>query len=44
MMLTNLYGYAMCQNLPFDDIKTIKNNKLEDILNTSDDNEYGYFN
>ena len=39
----NLYGYAMCQSLPYDEIKIIENYKLEDILNTSDDSEYGYF-
>ena len=31
----NLYGYAMCQSLPYDEIKIIENYKLEDILNTS---------
>ena len=39
----NLYGYVMCQNLPYDEIKIIENYKLEDILNTSDDSDYGYF-
>ena len=39
----NLYGYAMCQSLPYDEIKINNDIKLEDILNTSDDSEYGYF-
>ena len=39
----NLYGWAMSQYLPFDDIKFDNNVKLEDILNTEDDSEIGYF-
>ena len=33
----------MCQSLPYDEIKFNNDIKLEDILNTSDDSEYGYF-
>ena len=39
----NLYGWAMSQYLPYDDIKFDNNVKLEDILNTPDDSEIGYF-
>ena len=39
----NLYGWAMSQYLPYDDIKFDKNVKLEEILNTPDDSEIGYF-
>ena len=39
----NLYGWAMSQYLPYDDIKFDNNIKLEDILNTPDDSEIGYF-
>ena len=39
----NLYGWAMSQYLPYDDIKFDGDVKLEDILNTSDDCEVGYF-
>ena len=39
----NLYGWAMIQYLPYDDIKYDNNVKLEDILNTSDDSQIGYF-
>ena len=40
---TNLYGHSMSQPLPFDEIKFEQNIKLEDILNTPDDNNIGYF-
>ena len=33
----------MSQYLPYDDIKFNNNVKLEDILNTPDDSEIGYF-
>ena len=33
----------MSQYLPYDDIKFDKNVTLEDILNTPDDSEIGYF-
>ena len=39
----NLYGWAMSQYLPYDEIKFVDNVKLGDILNTSDDSEVGYF-
>ena len=39
----NLYGWEMSQYLPYDAIKFVDNVKLEDILNTSEDNEVGYF-
>ena len=38
-----LYGHSMCQPLPYDGSKFDKNVKLEDILNTPDDSDYGYF-
>ena len=33
----------MSQYLPYDDIKFDKNVTLEDILNTEDDSQIGYF-
>ena len=39
----NLYGLAMSQYLPYDDIKLDNKVKLDDISNTSDDSELGYF-
>ena len=39
----NLYGHSMSQPLPFDEIKFDKNVTLEDILNTPDDSDIGYF-
>ena len=39
----NLYGWAMSQYLPYDDIKFDNNIKLEDILNTPDDSQYWLF-
>ena len=39
----NLYGHSMSQPLPYDEIKFDKNIKLEDILNTPDDSDIGYF-
>ena len=38
----NLYGHSMSQPLPFDEIK-FDNVELEDILNTPDDSDIGYF-
>ena len=38
-----LYGHSMCQPLPYDEVKIDKNVKLEDILNTPDDKDIGYF-
>ena len=49
MDATNLYGHSMSQMLPYDEIETwhghpdLYMNWLEEILNTSDDNEIGYF-
>ena len=39
----NLYGHSMSEPLPYDEIKFDKNVKLEDILNTPDDSDIGYF-
>ena len=39
----NLFGHSMSEPLPYDEIKFDKNVKLEDILNTPDDNVIGYF-
>ena len=39
----NLYGHSMSQQLPFDEIKIDKNITLENILNTADDSDIGYF-
>ena len=39
----NLYGHSMSQLLPYDEIKFDTNVKLEDILNTPDDSDIGYF-
>jgi hypothetical protein len=41
-MLSNLYGWAMSESLPFKDIKFDNNVTLEEVLNTKDDNETGY--
>ena len=38
----NLYGHSMSQYLPYDEIK-FYNVTLEDILNTPDDSDIGYF-
>ena len=39
----NLYGWAMSQPLPYDEIKFDNNVKVENILNTPDDSDIGYF-
>ena len=39
----NLYGRSMSQPLPYDEIKFDNNVNLEDILNTRDDSDIGYF-
>ena len=39
----NPYGHSMSQYLPYDEIKFDNNIKLEDILNTPDDSDIGYF-
>ena len=38
-----LYGHSMSQSLPYDENKFDRNVKLEDILNTSDDSDIGFF-
>ena len=41
---TNLYGFSMSQALPYDNIKfETENVCLEEILNTPDDSDIGYF-
>ena len=40
---TNLYGHSLSQMLPYDEIKFEKDFCSEEILNTSDDSEVGYF-
>ena len=39
----NLYGHSRSEYLPYDEIKIDQNVKLEDILNTSDESDIGYF-
>ena len=39
----NLYGHSMSEPLPYDEIKFDKNVELEDVLNTPDDSDIGYF-
>ena len=39
----NLNGHSMSQPLPYDEFKIEKDNCLNKILNTPDDNEIGYF-
>ena len=39
----NLYGWAMSESLPYDEIKLDNNVNLQDILNTRDDSDIGYF-
>ena len=38
-----LYGHSMSEPLPYDEIKFDNNVDLEDILNTPDDSDIGYF-
>ena len=38
-----LYGWAMSEYLPYDEIKFDRIVKLEDIINTPDDSDIGYF-
>ena len=40
---TNLYGHSMSQFLHYDEIKFEKDICLEEILNTPNDSEIGYF-
>ena len=39
----NLYGHSMSEPSPYDEIKVDGNVKLQDILNTPDDSDIGYF-
>ena len=39
----NLYDWAMSESIPYDEIKLDTNIELEDILNTPDDSDIGYF-
>ena len=39
----NLYGHSMSQPLPYDEIKFDRSVILEEILNTPDDSDIGYF-
>ena len=49
MDATNLYGHSICQPLPYDEIEmwhgdpNLYINWLEEIINTSDDSDIGYF-
>ena len=38
-----LYGWAMSEYLPYDEIKFDNNVKLDDLLNTPNDADFGYF-
>ena len=38
----NLYGWAMVQSLPFENLQVKNNIKKEEILNTDDDADVGY--
>ena len=40
---TNLYGHSMSKPLPYDEIKFDQNVKLEDIINTPNGSDIGYF-
>ena len=39
----NLYGCAMSQSVPYEEFKFDRNVELEDVLNTPDDCDIGYF-
>ena len=39
----NLYGHSMSEPLPYDEIKFDSNVEIENILNTPDDSDIGYF-
>ena len=49
MDATNLYGHSMIQPLPYDEIEMwhghpdVYMNKLDEVLNTPDDSDIGYF-
>ena len=38
----NLYGHAMCQHLPYSDIKTNDDIVFDDVIHTSDDSDISY--
>ena len=38
----NLYGWAMSENLPYDEVKINKDITIDNVLITPDDNEVGY--
>jgi hypothetical protein len=38
----NLYGWAMSQNLPYDEVKINNDINIKQVLETSDDNDTGY--
>jgi hypothetical protein len=38
----NLYGLAICQHLPYSDIKSTNDILIDDVLNTPDDSDIGY--
>ena len=40
---TNLYGHLMSEPIPYDEIEFDRDIKLEDILNTPDESDIGYF-
>ena len=39
----NLYGWAMSQPLPYKNIKFDKENTIDQVLETSDESETGYY-
>ena len=39
----SLYGWAMSEYLPYDEVKFDRDVKLKDFLNTPDDSDIGYF-
>ncbi len=39
----NLYGWAMSESLPYGDVKFDTTVTIEEVLNTTDDNDIGYF-
>ena len=39
----NRYGHSMSEMLPYDEIQFVRNVRLEDILNTADASDIGYF-
>ena len=39
----NLYGWAMSEYLPYEEVKFDRNVKLEEFLNTPHDSDIGYF-